>query len=66
MLFPLEDDELTLRVRQRMSTSDHVPMNPEYMDYAEHERTYRGFTFATKWGSVAVAVVLILMAFFLL
>lgn len=49
-----------------MSPTDDVPMNPQYMDYAEHERTYRGFTTATKWGSVTVAVILILMAFFLL
>lgn len=49
-----------------MATNDDVPMNPEYMDYAEHERTYRGFTFVTKWGTVAVAVILILMAIFLL
>ena len=34
-----------------MVTNDDVPMNPEYMDYAEHERTYRGFIFFTKWGS---------------
>ena len=46
--------------------SDEVPMNPEYMDYAEHERSYRGFTFATKWGAVAVAVILLLLALFLL
>lgn len=46
--------------------SDEVPMNPEYMDYAEHERSYRGFTFAFKWGTVAIAIVLLLMAFFLL
>lgn len=49
-----------------MTTNDDVPMNPEYMDYAEHERTYRGFTFATKWGTVAVAGVMALMALFLL
>ena len=49
-----------------MAVNDDVPMNPEYMDYAEHERTYAGFTFVTKWGVVAVAVLLILMAFFLL
>ena len=48
------------------SMTDEVPMNPEYMDYAEHERTYRGFTFATKWVSVAVAGIVILLALFLL
>jgi len=35
-------------------------------DYAEHERTYRFFTGLTKWGTIAVAIVLILMAIFLL
>jgi hypothetical protein len=49
-----------------MATHDDVPMNPEYMDYAEHERTYGGFTTFTKWGVVAVACVLILLAFFTL
>ncbi len=46
--------------------TDEVPMNPEYMDYAEHERTYRAFTAATKWVSLAIAALLCLMAFFLL
>lgn len=36
------------------------------MDYAEHERTYRGFLALAKWGSAAVVVILVLMAFFLL
>jgi len=36
------------------------------MDYAEHERTYRGFLALAKWGTVAVTVVLVLMALFLL
>jgi hypothetical protein len=49
-----------------MAVNDDVPMNPEYMDYAEHERTYSGFIFFTKWGVVAVALILILMAFFLM
>ena len=49
-----------------MATTDDVPMNPEYMDYAEHERSYRAFTFGAKWATITVAVVLLLMAFFLL
>lgn len=49
-----------------MASHDEVPMNPEYMDYAEHERTYSGFTFATKWGVVAVAAVLIALALFVM
>jgi hypothetical protein len=36
------------------------------MDYAEHERTYRFFTSLTKWGSISIIVLLILMAIFLL
>ncbi len=49
-----------------MATHDDVPMNPEYMDYAEHERTYGGFIFFTKWGVVAVACILIFLALFVL
>lgn len=36
------------------------------MDYAEHERTYAGFLAMTKWGTIAVVVILVLMAIFLL
>ena len=36
------------------------------MDYAEHERTYRMFTGLTKYGTAATAIILILMAIFLL
>ncbi len=36
------------------------------MDYAEHDRTYHFFTALTKYGTIAVVVLLILMAFFLL
>ena len=35
-------------------------------DYPEHERTYRFFLALTKWGTISVAVILILMATFLL
>ena len=35
-------------------------------DYVEHERTYHFFTSMVKWGTVSVAVILILMATFLL
>lgn len=35
-------------------------------DYAEHERTYHLFLQMTKWGTIFVVVVLILMAIFLL
>jgi hypothetical protein len=36
------------------------------MDYAEHERTYTGFLVLTKWGTISVALILVLMAIFLL
>lgn len=39
--------------------------HPE-MDYAEHERTYRGFLVFTKWATIHIVVILILMAIFLL
>lgn len=35
------------------------------MDYAEHERTYAGFTTMTKWGTIAVAAIVMLMYIFL-
>lgn len=35
-------------------------------DYPEHERTYALFTTLTKWGTIAVATVLVLMWIFLL
>ena len=34
-------------------------------DYNEHESTYRFFIQLTKWGTIAVIVILILMAYFL-
>lgn len=36
------------------------------MDYHEHDRTYHGFLKLIHYGSLAVAVILILMAIFLL
>jgi hypothetical protein len=41
-------------------------MTDSPMDYREHEKTYSFFTGLTKWGTIAVVVVLILMAIFLL
>lgn len=32
------------------------------MDYAEHERTYSGFLFAAKYGTISVIVLMIAMA----
>ncbi len=49
-----------------MADANDVPMDSPYMDYAEHERTYRGFVWMAKWGSVVVAVILVLMAIFLI
>jgi aa3 type cytochrome c oxidase subunit IV len=34
-------------------------------DYAEHERTYQFFLGLVKWGTTAVILILILMAYFL-
>jgi len=36
------------------------------MDYAEHDRTYNFFIAFTKYGTIAVVILLILMAIFLL
>lgn len=33
------------------------------MDYAEHEKTYAGFTGLVKWGTVALVALLAAMAF---
>jgi hypothetical protein len=34
-------------------------------DYAAHEQTYRGFVTLVKWSIGVIAVILILMAYFL-
>ena len=36
------------------------------MDYQEHDKTYEGFITFTKWFTIHVVVILILMAIFLL
>lgn len=36
------------------------------MEYEEHEKTYDIFLAMTKYGSIAVVVILVLMAIFLL
>lgn len=47
--------------------ADHTSTGPVElgadMDYAEHERTYHGFTMLAKYGSLACAGILIAMAF---
>lgn len=34
-------------------------------DYAAHERTYRGFVHFVKYGTIAVALLMVFMAIFL-
>ena len=47
--------------------ADHMPAGPvetgAKMDYAEHERTYRGFLALAKYGSLSCIAVLAGMAF---
>ncbi|MBZ9660511.1 aa3-type cytochrome c oxidase subunit IV [Mesorhizobium sp. ESP-6-4] len=47
--------------------ADHTPTGPvelgAQMDYAEHDRTYKGFLGLAKYGSLFCAAVLIAMAF---
>ncbi|MDJ1158288.1 aa3-type cytochrome c oxidase subunit IV [Chelatococcus sp. SYSU_G07232] len=42
------------------------PAGHPAMDYEEHENTYRLFVTGAKWGMGFVALVLVLMAYFLL
>jgi Bacterial aa3 type cytochrome c oxidase subunit IV len=35
-------------------------------DYPAHEQTYEGFLALTKWGTISVIAILVLMAIFLL
>ena len=48
-----------------MAAADRISMDSQYMDYAEHERTYRLFLGLTKRITIAVVVLIILMAVFL-
>ena len=47
--------------------ADHTPAGPvelgAQMDYAEHDRTYKGFLGLAKYGSLFCAAILIAMAF---
>ncbi|RRI01105.1 aa3-type cytochrome c oxidase subunit IV [Mesorhizobium tamadayense] len=47
--------------------ADHTPTGPvelgAQMDYAEHDRTYRGFLALAKYGSLTCAALLLAMAF---
>lgn len=48
-----------------MADADHVPMHSTYMDYPEHERSYRAFTFGAKWGTVVVAIIVAILIYIL-
>ena len=47
-----------------MAGHDHAIVDTD-ADFAEHEKTFARFTSLVKWGSIAVALLLILMATFL-
>ncbi len=49
----------------RMADPNDIPMNSQYMDYAEHERTYDAFIRMTKWAACVVVGIVMLMAIFL-
>ena len=48
-----------------MATHELEYLTAEGNDYAEHERTYQLFLTLLKWGAIHIAVILILMAYFL-
>lgn len=48
-------------MKQGTTMADHAAM-----DYAEHEKTYKFFVAMTKWGTIGVIVLLVLMAIFLI
>jgi hypothetical protein len=49
-----------------MAEHDTIIEKADGMDYPEHERTYSLFVWLVKWTTISVAVVLVLMALFLL
>lgn len=49
-----------------MAEANEPPMHSTYMDYPEHERTYRAFTFGAKWGTAVVAVIVFCLVVFVL
>jgi hypothetical protein len=48
-----------------MDNPDPEQRGQNNMDYQEHEQTYNLFIKLTQWGTVIVAIILILMAIFL-
>jgi hypothetical protein len=49
-----------------MDNPDPEKHGHNQMDYQEHEQSYKLFITLTQWGTVIVAIILILMAIFLL
>jgi hypothetical protein len=45
---------------------DHAATGHPDMDYAEHESTYAMFTAMTKWGTIGMVALMVLMAITLL
>lgn len=43
-----------------------MPENESAMDYEAHKATYAAFIQISKWGTVGIIAVLVLMAIFLL
>lgn len=60
-------DDTHSKARSAGPREPHVPDESHMsgMDYAEHERTYSGFLNLTKWGIIVVAILLVLMGWFL-
>ena len=48
-----------------MAEREHGMMDVD-KDFAEHQKTYAMFTTFVKWGCIGIAVLLVLMAMFLL
>ena len=49
---------------RHMAEHEHGAVDAD-MDFAEHQKTFARFTGLVKWGCIGVAVLLILMAMFL-
>lgn len=49
-----------------MASDLHASNSGSGMDYAEHERTYGMFLGLVKWGTIAIVVLLVGMAIFLI
>ena len=39
------------------------PVQESPMDYAQHERTYRGFLTGVKWTAISMAVLIVILYF---